>query len=71
MNALSHLLGWRIRHAAPTGMAAFLIGGSSLHSLLKLPLRAGRALTGDSLKRLQQSLNGVDYLVIDELSMVS
>ena len=71
VNALSHLLGGRIRRAAPTGMAAFLIGGSTLHSLLKLPLRAGRALTGDSLKRLQQSYNGVDYLVIDELSMAS
>jgi ATP-dependent exoDNAse (exonuclease V) alpha subunit len=71
VNVLSHLLGGRIRRAAPTGMAAFLIGGSTLHTLLKLPLRAGRALSGDSLKRLQQSLYGVDYLVIDELSMVS
>ena len=71
VNALSHVLGGRIRRAAPTGMAAFLISGSTLHSLLELPLRAGRALTGDYLKRLQQSLNDVDYLVIDELSMVS
>ena len=72
VNDLSRLLGGRIRRAAPTGMAAFLIGGSTLHSLLKLPfLRAGRVVTGDSLKRLQQSLNGVDYLAIDELSMAS
>ncbi|CAN0479104.1 unnamed protein product [Ascophyllum nodosum] len=71
VNALSHLLGGGIRRAAPTGMAAFLIGGSTLHSLLKLPLRAGRAFTGDSLKRLQQSLNGVGYLAIDELSILS
>ena len=63
VNALFHLLGGR--------MAAFFIGGSTLHSLLKLPLRAGQALTGDSLKRLHQSLDNVDYLVIDELSMVS
>ena len=71
VNALSYLLGGRTRRAAPTSMAAFLTGGSTLPSLLKLPLRAGRALTGDSLKRLQQTLNVVDYLVIDELSMVS
>ena len=45
VNTLSHLLGVRIRRAAPTGMAAFLIGGSTLHSLPKTPLRAGRALT--------------------------
>ena len=60
-----------LQDAAPTGMAAFLIGGRTLHILLKLPLRAGRALTRDSLKRLQQSLNDVDHLIIDELSMVS
>ena len=71
VNALSYLLGGRTRRAAPTSMAAFLTGGSNLPSLLKLPLRAGRSLTGDSLKRLQQSLNFVDYLVIAELSMVS
>ena len=71
VNALPYLLGGRTRRAAPTSMAAFLTGGSTLPSLLKLPLRAGRALTGDSLKRLQQSLSVVDYLVIDELSMVS
>ena len=71
VNALSHLLGSSIRRAAPTGMAAFLIGGSTLHGLLKFPLRAGRYLQGESLEKLQMSLRGVDYIVIDELGMVS
>ncbi|CAN0557378.1 unnamed protein product, partial [Laminaria digitata] len=71
VNALSHLLGPRVRCAAPTGIAAFVIGGSTLHSLLKLPIRGGRLLQGESLNKIQISLRGVQYLVIDELSMVS
>ena len=34
LNAVSHLLGSIIGRAAPTGVAVFLIGGSTLHSLL-------------------------------------
>ena len=71
LNALSHLLGSIIRRAAPTGMAVFFIGGSPLHSLLKLTLGAGRSLQRESFKKLQKSLHGVDYIVIDELSVVS
>ncbi|CAN0450826.1 unnamed protein product, partial [Ascophyllum nodosum] len=69
--ALSNLLGDHVRRAAPTGMAAFLIGGSTLHSLLSLPVRDRKDLQGDSLKKLQARLAGVKYIIIDELSMVS
>ena len=69
--ALSNLLGDHVRRAAPTGMAAFLIGGSTLHSLLSLPVRDRKDLQGDSLKKLQARLAGVKYIIIDELSTVS
>ena len=43
-----------------------------LHSLLKLPVasRGNKDLTGQSLIRLQKSLTGIDYIIIDEYSMV-
>ena len=46
VNTRSHLLGPRIRRVAPTGMSAFLVGESTLHSLLKLPIKGGRPLQG-------------------------
>ncbi|CAM9347424.1 unnamed protein product [Ectocarpus sp. 12 AP-2014] len=52
-------------------MAGFLIAGSTLHSLLRLPVRQAWNLHGQSLKALQNSLTGVKYIIIDELSMVS
>ena len=71
VNTLSHLLGPRIRRAAPTGMAVFLIDGSTLHRLCKRPIRGGRPLQGKSLHKLHMSLRDVEYLVIDELSIAS
>ncbi|CAM9650624.1 unnamed protein product, partial [Laminaria digitata] len=77
--ALSHLLGGHVKRAAPTGMAAFLIGGSTLHSLLYLPVCGGKALQGGGLSRLQERLTGAmkegvgggRYVIIDELLMGS
>ena len=68
---LSNLLGAHVRRVAPTGMAAFPIGGNTFHSLLCLPVRGGKDLQGDSLKKLQARLTSVKYIIIDELSMVS
>ena len=51
---LSKLLSDHIRQAALTGMAAFLIGRSTLHSLLCLPVRGGKDLQGDSLKNYKR-----------------
>ena len=43
-----------------------------MHSLLKLPVesRGNKELTGQSLCRLQDSLNDIDYIIIDEYSML-
>ena len=62
-----------IQTAAPSGTAAFIIGGKTLHSLLRLPIGASKglkALEGDALARLQLSFEGVGLLVIDEKSMI-
>ena len=60
--------------AAPTGAAAFLIGGSTLHSLLYLPkLEGGRKmppLDASRLKSLQDKFRSVAVLIIDEKSMI-
>ena len=61
--------------AAPTGTAAFLIGGTTLHSLFRLPLlRCVKKdlpdLGHDALKELQELFHNCKLLVIDEKSMV-
>ena len=71
IHCLRLLLGNRVRVAAPTGVAAFNIEGHTLHSLLSLPVKGDyKDLEGERLHQLQQSLAGVDYLIIDEMSMV-
>ncbi|CAL4113538.1 unnamed protein product, partial [Meganyctiphanes norvegica] len=61
--------------AAPTGGAAFMIGGNTLHSLFKLPLLSSTEkdlpdLNQQSLKELQDLFQNCKLLVIDEKSMV-
>ena len=43
-----------------------------IHSLLKLPVgpRGNADLTGQNLCRLQENLNGIEYIIIDEYSML-
>jgi ATP-dependent DNA helicase PIF1 len=56
---------------APTGAAAYNVAGYTLHSLLTLPVRAEfKELEGKLLQTLQESLAGVSYIIIDEMSMV-
>ncbi|XP_028416843.1 uncharacterized protein LOC114541053 [Dendronephthya gigantea] len=52
--------------------SSFNIGGVTIHLLLKLPIasRGKRDLTGQSLCRLQENLSGVEYIIIDEYSML-
>jgi hypothetical protein len=60
-----------IRSAAPSGTAAFLIGGETLHGLLHLPV--GPSLQPLSIGHkfvLQQKMKHVGLLVIDEKSMI-
>ena len=56
---------------APTGVAAFNIHGKTIHSALSIQVSSDSFdLNGESLKNLQNRLNGVNYLIIDEKSMV-
>jgi len=65
------LLQDKVRTVAPTGVAAFNIEGTTIHSLLSLPTRGEfKDLEGEQLNRLQESLEIMQYLVIDEMSML-
>jgi len=54
------------------GIAAFNIKGSTLHSLLQLPIRGKKngPLKSSALAKLQADLKGVKYLIIDEFSVI-
>ena len=57
---------------ATTGKAAYNIRGVTIHSLLKLRIgsKGNKDLTGQSLCRLQESLNNINCIIIDEYSML-
>ena len=57
---------------APTGVAAFNINGMTIHSTLSIPIIAKNNLNikGERLKQLQDQLQNVNYLIIDEKSIV-
>ena len=62
---------------APTGLAAFNVGGVTIHRLLQLPIEhEGRGagywkLPKETLKVMRMSLSKPKLLIIDEVSMVS
>ena len=65
--------------AKPTFMkigapAAFLVKGSTLHTLFQLPINHSKnkmsELKGDRLRDLQQKFEDVELIVIDEKSMI-
>ena len=53
-------------------MAGFNIHGCTLHSALQLPVRASKnkELEGPSLQRLQKMMEGKQYILIDEMSLL-
>jgi hypothetical protein len=55
---------------APTGVAAFNIHGATVHSSLSLPVRGEDRLTSDQLLQLQGRLGPIEYIILDEKSMV-
>ena len=72
INCLRLLLGTNVKVAAPTGVAAFIIDGRTLHSLLHLPVRGDfKEMEGINLHNMQEELSFTKYLIIDEMSMVS
>ena len=57
--------------AAPTGVAVFNIEGHTFHSLLSLPTKGEyKDLEGECLHHMQQSMPEMQYLIVDEMSMV-
>ena len=62
---------------APTGLAAFNVGGVTIHRLLQLPIEHEGRVAGywklgkDALKMMRASLSKLCLLIIDEVSMVS
>jgi hypothetical protein len=55
---------------APTGSAAALLAGSTYHSMLGINEKTGGA-TNKALAQVRTRLAGVDYIFLDEVSMLS
>ena len=66
------LLGDACYVAAPTGVAAFNVGGQTMYSLLRFPLNFSdcNELKGPTLQDLQEKLAKCHYLIVDEMSMI-
>ena len=54
---------------APTGAAAALLNGSTYHSVLGI--NDGEFISASSLANIRARLDGVDYIFLDEVSMLS
>jgi hypothetical protein len=54
---------------APTGAAAALLNGSTYHSVLGI--NDGEFMSAKSLAQIRANLDGVDYIFLDEVSMLS
>src|SRR5579859_2897251 len=59
-----------ILRVAPTGIAAFNIHGATLHQTLSIPVRGHSTLSAQQLLLLQGRLNHINYIILDEKSMV-
>ena len=58
----------RIIITAPTGTAAALVGGSTYHSILGINDKGAHNI---SMAKVRTRLDGVDYIFLDEVSMLS
>jgi hypothetical protein len=63
--------------AAPTGLAAFKVGGTTIHRVLSLPVEHDKPpadytpLSQEQLTSTRAVLSGLKLLIVDEVSMVS
>jgi ATP-dependent DNA helicase PIF1 len=55
---------------APTGVAAFNIGASTIHSKLRIPITDFAQLQGTRLASFQQEMQNIKYILIDEMSFI-
>jgi hypothetical protein len=55
---------------APTGSAAALLGGATYHSVLGINEKTG-SISAKQLTQVRTRLKGVDYMFLDEISMLS
>ena len=74
IKALIHFFGERKENhrflvVAPTGAAAALLNGSTYHSVLGIS--DGEFVSAKSLAQIKARLDGVDYIFLDEVSMLS
>ena len=77
IRALKQGLGHALMVLAPTGVAADNIGGQTYHSVLPMPFKNKRVLTwdgpkkgSDRHKRMVNELENVEWIIIDEMSMI-
>jgi hypothetical protein len=54
---------------SPTGVAAALLNGSTYHSILGI--NDGEFISAKTLAQIKARLGGVDYIFLDEVSMIS
>ena len=57
----------------PTGLAAFNVGGNTIHRVFQLPIdHEGKSATYWSLQKVMRTtLRNVKFIIVDEVSMVS
>jgi ATP-dependent exoDNAse (exonuclease V) alpha subunit len=76
VSALSQLKNNILKRASPTGKAAFLINGETLHSLFNIKVVENEnesflELENNELANLQKDFENIEFLIIDEFSMMS
>lgn len=55
---------------APTGVAAFNIHASTIHSTLQIPIKEMHPLQGQTLTTFQEDMKHIRYILIDEMSLI-
>lgn len=53
-----------------TGKSAFLVNGSTFHSTFCLPINFNKVKPGTNINAVREKLQGVDYFLFDELSLL-